>query len=355
MFYKISPTRNVILVQLSLSIFTSFYFATCFALENSQHSGKKFTSEKAERIFFEGKINFSAENYERSIQEFGEVLEEDKNNYLAAYYLALSISKNLLKSQELSEKHFSKGWDAFNLASRNAAYSNLKDEKLFYAMSWYAFMEYLTVGREMTIEKRSMLAEKIRAFAQDAIKINSKFSSSYNILGAIEQLSESADKAILQYSSGAILGNPKSQENFYKLSNFFGNIYFGEAESSIESLRGRVYSQWADSPWSEILFGIQYWNSSPPATTGNPPGRASDDQIQTLPDPPVSCCAWGYQGGAEKNYPYSGWYTPQTTVRLTVKNKELMKQIIRAAQDLVAIEVELDGRTITGFKVLNKY
>ena len=35
-----------------------------------------------------------------------------------------------------------------------------------------------------------------------------------------------------------------------------------------------------------------------------------------------------------------------------VKDKALMDQIIKASQDLVAMEVTLDGRTITGFKVL---
>ena len=60
-----------------------------------------------------------------------------------------------------------------------------------------------------------------------------------------------------------------------------------------------------------------------------------------FPDPLVSCCAWGYQGGAEKNSPYSGWYTPQTTVRLAVKDKAMMDQITKAAQDFVAMEVQV--------------
>jgi len=37
---------------------------------------------------------------------------------------------------------------------------------------------------------------------------------------------------------------------------------------------------------------------------------------------------------------------------LSVKDKSLMDQIIKASQELVAMEVTLDGRTITGFKVL---
>lgn len=120
------------------------------------------------------------------------------------------------------------------------------------------------------------------------------------------------------------------------------------------SLKGRVFGHWADNPEGEILFGIQYWNTSGPAETGNPPGRASDDRIQTLPDSLFSCCAWGYQGGNEKNNPYSGWYTPQTTVRLAVKDKALMDQITKAAQDFVAMEVQVDGRTVTGFKLLQE-
>jgi hypothetical protein len=131
-----------------------------------------------------------------------------------------------------------------------------------------------------------------------------------------------------------------------------GDISFkGE---SATSLKGRVFGHWADNPEGEILFGIQYWNTSAPAETGIPPGRASDDRIQTLPDPLVSCCAWGYQGGAEKNSPYSGWYTPQTTVRLAVKDKAMMDQITKAAQDFVAMEVQVSGRTVTGFKLLQE-
>lgn len=129
-----------------------------------------------------------------------------------------------------------------------------------------------------------------------------------------------------------------------------GDITFKAVQP--KSLKGRLYSHWADNPDGEILFGIQYWNTSEPAETGNPPGRASDDRIQTLPDPIFSCCAWGYQGGTEKNSPYSGWYNPQTTVRLAVKDKALMDQMTKAAQDFVAMEVQLNGRTVTGFQVI---
>ena len=124
----------------------------------------------------------------------------------------------------------------------------------------------------------------------------------------------------------------------------------GEA---IKTLKGRVYSQWADNPEKEILFGIQYWNTGEPAS-GNPVGRASSDLDVKPPDPLFTCCAWGFTGGAEKNNPYSGWHHPQQTVRLQVKDKGLMDQLIKASQDLTAVEVSLDGRTVTGFKPLKE-
>lgn len=118
------------------------------------------------------------------------------------------------------------------------------------------------------------------------------------------------------------------------------------------SLQGRVYAHWADNPNGEILFGIQYWNTSDPGETGDPLGRASDDRNVAIPDPLFVCCAWGYQGGEERNNPYAGWYNPQTTVRLRVKDSALMKQLTAASQNLVAMEVQLDGNTVTGFKVM---
>jgi hypothetical protein len=122
----------------------------------------------------------------------------------------------------------------------------------------------------------------------------------------------------------------------------------GEA---VKTLKGRVWAQWADNPEKEILFGIQYWNTDEPAS-GTPAGRKSSDLDVKVPDPLFVCCAWGFTGGAEKNNPYAGWYQAAQTVRLQVKDKALMDQIIKASQDLVALEVTLDGRTITGFKVL---
>jgi hypothetical protein len=118
-----------------------------------------------------------------------------------------------------------------------------------------------------------------------------------------------------------------------------------------KTLKGRVWSQWADNPDGELLFGIQYWNSGEPAS-GTPNGRSSSDLDVKPPDPLFTCCAWGFVGGTDKNSPYSGWYHAATTVRLAVKDKALMDQIIKASQELVAMEVSLDGRTITGFKVM---
>ena len=43
-----------------------------------------------------------------------------------------------------------------------------------------------------------------------------------------------------------------------------------------KTLKGRVWSQWADNPDGELLFGIQYWNTGEPAS-GTPNGRSSSD------------------------------------------------------------------------------
>ncbi|HET9131546.1 MAG TPA: hypothetical protein VFO86_11385 [Terriglobia bacterium] len=124
-----------------------------------------------------------------------------------------------------------------------------------------------------------------------------------------------------------------------------------KAEAAAKTLQGRVWSQWADNPDGELLFGVQYWNSGEPGS-GTPMGRSSTTFDVKPPDPLFSCCAWGFTGGSEKNSTYSGWYQAATTVRLAVKDKSLMDQIIKASQELVAMEITLDGRTITGFKVI---
>ncbi len=124
----------------------------------------------------------------------------------------------------------------------------------------------------------------------------------------------------------------------------------------VSSLKGRVFAQWADNPSGEIIFGIQYWNTSEPAEVGgDAPGRASDDRDVSIPDPLFVCCSWGFEGlGSERNNPYAGWYTPQTTVRLRVKDASLMKQLTAAAQNLVAMEVQLDKKnTVTSFRILS--
>ncbi len=148
---------------------------------------------------------------------------------------------------------------------------------------------------------------------------------------------------------GPAAGNPKAKGDGSTTQQ--GDISFkGQAA---KSLKGRIFGHWADNPDGEILFGIQYWNTSEPAEVGNHPGRASDDRIQNIPDPLFVCCGWGFQGGNEKNNPYAGWYTPQTTVRLAVKDKALMDQLMKAAQDFVAMEVQVSGHTVTGFKLMN--
>jgi len=120
---------------------------------------------------------------------------------------------------------------------------------------------------------------------------------------------------------------------------------------AVKTLQGRVWSQLADNPEGELLFGIQYWNTGEPSS-GASGGRSSTMLDVKPPDPLFTCCSWGFAGGTEKNNPYSGWYHAATTVRLAVKYKALMDQIIKASQELVAMEVTLDGRTITGFKVI---
>ncbi len=147
---------------------------------------------------------------------------------------------------------------------------------------------------------------------------------------------------------GPAANNPKSRGNNSVTSQ--GNLSIGSKPFS--SLQGRVFAAWADNPDGEISFGIQYWNTSEPAETGDPLGRASDDRDVRIPDPLTVCCSWGFVGGEENNSSYAGWYTPQTTVRLAVKDKSLMKSLMKASQELIAVEVQVDGRTITSFRKL---
>ena len=73
-----------------------------------------------------------------------------------------------------------------------------------------------------------------------------------------------------------------------------------KAEAGLKTLQGRVWSQWADNPDGELLFGIQYWNTGEPGS-GDMGGRSSTMLDVKPPDPLFSCCAWGFSGGAEKN------------------------------------------------------
>src|SRR4029450_442791 len=86
--------------------------------------------------------------------------------------------------------------------------------------------------------------------------------------------------------------------------------------SATKTLKGRVWSQWADNPDGELLFGIQYWNTGEPAS-GTPAGRSSTDLDVKPPDPLFVCCAWGFSGGTEKNNPYAGWEQRATAVLLS--------------------------------------
>lgn len=124
--------------------------------------------------------------------------------------------------------------------------------------------------------------------------------------------------------------------------------------AAAETLKGRIWAQWAENPDGEVLFGIQYWNTGAPGSA-TPGGRTSVTTTE-VPDGFSAGGAWGFQGGTEKNAPYAGWYHAQTTVRIAVKDKSLMDQMLKANQELVNFEVNVEdigGRpTITSFKVL---
>lgn len=124
--------------------------------------------------------------------------------------------------------------------------------------------------------------------------------------------------------------------------------------AAAETLKGRMWAQWAENPDGEVLFGIQYWNTGNPGS-GTPGGRSSKATTE-VPDGFSSGGAWGFQGGTDHNAPYAGWYHAQTTIRLAVKDKNLMDQMTKANQELVNMEVNVEdigGRpTITSFKVL---
>jgi len=143
--------------------------------------------------------------------------------------------------------------------------------------------------------------------------------------------------------------NPKAKKDPNKIVTQGDKTFMAKGMPS--SLKGRVYARWADNPDGEILFGIQYWNTSDVAEAGDPPGRASDSMNVRVPDDPL-CCAHKDMGRPENNKVYAGWYNPQTTVRLRVKDKSLMDRLTKASQELVAMEVQLSGNTVTGFKVL---
>ena len=125
-------------------------------------------------------------------------------------------------------------------------------------------------------------------------------------------------------------------------------------QASAETLKGRIWAAWAENPDGEVLFGVQYWNTGAPGS-GTPGGRTSVSTTEVA-DLNSAGGAWGFQNGPEKNAPYGGWYHAQTTMRLAVKDKGLMDQMMKANQELVQFEVNVEdvgGRpTITAFKVL---
>src|SRR2546422_4279517 len=65
-------------------------------------------------------------------------------------------------------------------------------------------------------------------------------------------------------------------------------------EAAAETLKGRIWAQWAENPDGEVLFGIQYWNTGAPGS-GTPGGRTSVQTTET-PDGWSAGGAWGFQG-----------------------------------------------------------
>src|SRR2546430_11213204 len=70
-------------------------------------------------------------------------------------------------------------------------------------------------------------------------------------------------------------------------------------QAAAETLKGRIWAQWAENPDGEVLFGIQYWNTGAPGS-GTPGGRTSVATTE-VPDGWAGGGAWGFQGGTEKN------------------------------------------------------
>ncbi len=66
-------------------------------------------------------------------------------------------------------------------------------------------------------------------------------------------------------------------------------------EAAAETLKGRIWAQWAENPDGEVLFGIQYWNTGAPGS-GTPGGRTSVATTE-VPDGWAGGGAWGFQGG----------------------------------------------------------
>src|SRR2546430_17599350 len=93
-------------------------------------------------------------------------------------------------------------------------------------------------------------------------------------------------------------------------------------QAAAETLKGRIWAQWAENPDGEVLFGIQYWNTGAPGS-GTPGGRTSVATTE-VPDGWAGGGAWGFQGGTGKNGPYSGWDHAATTGRLAVKGRSLV-------------------------------
>src|SRR5713226_1281827 len=93
-------------------------------------------------------------------------------------------------------------------------------------------------------------------------------------------------------------------------------------EAAAETLKGRIWAQWAENPDGEVLFGIQYWNTGAPGS-GTPGGRTSA-MTPEVPDCWAAGVLWPVHTGTENVAPYSGRYHAQASVRFAVKDKSLM-------------------------------
>src|SRR5438094_6342719 len=72
-------------------------------------------------------------------------------------------------------------------------------------------------------------------------------------------------------------------------------------QAAAETLRGRIWAQWAENPDGEVLFGIQYWNTGAPGSA-TPGGRTSVATTE-VPDGWAGGGAWASRAGPRRMRP----------------------------------------------------